>query len=406
MPHDEPNGAADVESDVSLPPPGVSGERSTLIAWAVVGGAGLVALVLGIIIWRVATRPKEDAGDEKPPTAVVVRPLEPETVVDRIRLPGIVSAWREVTVSAQVGGVVVSVEVDEGDEVAKGEVLCRVDDRDHKAALDKENAALDQARAARDLAELRFERVRRLKADKVIGQSEYDSSEAALRQAKAMVERAAASKVQAALTLERTVVVAPMRGTVSEVSAEAGALISPGGSVARIVDIRKVRVAVGIPERDVRAVEKLTVVDLTLSAVPGKVFAGKRTYLGVEPRKGSRTYRLELEVDNPEREIRPGMFATADIIRGTLKGAIVIPLFAVIPREKDRIVFVEEDGVARRRVVRIGLMMGSRIEKARVVITRGLSSGDRLIVVGHRQVEDGQKVRPGPAPEALKKVIQ
>jgi membrane fusion protein (multidrug efflux system) len=172
------------------------------------------------------------------------------------------------------------------------------------------------------------------------------------------------------------------------------------------VDLSRVKVAVGIPERDVVAVEKLKEVTLTLSAVPGEVFRGKRTYLGVEPQKGSRTFRLELAVDNAERKIRPGMFATAEVVRAVHRDAIVIPLFSVIPREKDKIVFVEEDGVARRRVVETGLMMGSSIEKAKVVITRGLDPGDQLIVIGHRQVEDGQKVRPGPAPEALQKVMQ
>ncbi len=380
---------------------------SSFIVWAVVGGAALLALVLLIVILRrVMSPPEQEAGEDRSATPVVVTRLEPRTVVDRIRLPGVVSAWEEVTVAAQVGGVVVSLEVDEGDEVAKGDVLCRLDDRDYRAALDKESASSDRARAARDLAELQLGRVRQLKADGVAGQAEYDSADAAFRQAAATVLQAKAAIRQAKLALERTVVVAPMAGTISEVPAKVGALIPPGGHVARIVDIRKVRVAVGIPERDVVAVEKLKEVTLTLSAVPGKVFKGERTYLGVEPQKGSRTFRLELAVDNAGRRIRPGMFATAEVVRGIHTDAIVIPLFSVIPREKDKVVFVEEDGVARRRVVETGLMMGSSIEKAKVMITGGLVAGERLIVVGHRQVEDGQRVKPGPAPEALQKVMK
>jgi membrane fusion protein (multidrug efflux system) len=253
------------------------------------------------------------------------------------------------------------------------------------------------ARAARDLAQLHLDRVRQLKADGVAGKAEYDSADAAFRQAAATLSQAGVAVEQAKLALKRAVVVAPIAGTISEVPAKVGALIPPGGRVARIIDIRKVRVAVGIPERDVGAVEKLEEVKLALSAVPGEVFTGTRTYLGVEPQKGSRTFRLELKVDNAGRRIRPGMFATAEVVRGTHPDAIVIPLFAV---------FVEEEGVARRRVVETGLMMGSSIEKAKVMITGGLIAGERLIVVGHRQVEDGQRVKPGPAPEALQKVIQ
>jgi membrane fusion protein (multidrug efflux system) len=401
------NAAGEAVPDGASVPQSPSDTRSSLIAWAVVVGAAFLALVLGIaIVRRLLSSPEQEAGGDRAATPVVVTRLEPGTVVDKIRLPGVVSAWEEVTVAAQVGGAVVSLEVHEGDEVAKGDVLCRLDDRDYKAALDKESASFDRARAARDLADLQLGRVRRLKADGVTGQAEYDSADAAFRQAAATVSQAKAAVAQAALALERTVVVAPMAGTISGVPAKVGALIPPGGPVARIVDIRKVKVAVGIPERDVAAAEKLKEVTLTLNAVPGKVFRGRRTYLGVEPQKGSRTFRLELAVDNAGRRIRPGMFATAEVVRGVYPDAIVIPLFSVIPREKDKVVFVEEDGVARRRVVETGLMMGSSIEKARVMVNGGLAAGERLIVVGHRRVEDGQRVKPGPAPEALQKVIQ
>ncbi|MBD3348277.1 MAG: efflux RND transporter periplasmic adaptor subunit, partial [Candidatus Eisenbacteria bacterium] len=231
-------------------------------------------------------------------------------------------------------------------------------------------------------------------------------AKANLAQAKAGRELARARLAQASLALERTVVTSPISGIVSTVTVEAGELVGPGKAIARVVDIGTVRVAVGIPERDVLAVRDRREFDLSFESVPGRSFRGTRTYLGVEPAERSLAYRLELEVDNSGNLIRPGMFATVTVVRETRRDAVVVPLFSVIPQQDSKIVFVEEDGLARERTVEIGLLMGRHLEDARVEITKGLVPGDRLILVGHRQVEDGDPVTVSEAPEALKKVMK
>jgi len=105
------------------------------------------------------------------------------------------------------------------------------------------------------------------------------------------------------------------------------------------------------------------------------------------PETAAALYRLELELDNPSEEILPGMFVSADVVKKTEHHVIGVPFYSVISRNDHQYVFVEENGKAVKREVQLGIM-----EKWLVQITHGLQTGNRLIVEGHRDVEDGQEV--------------
>jgi RND family efflux transporter MFP subunit len=393
-----------------MPGAGRTSAPSRFVVPIVVGALFVLVAVLGGLIWvryaRILAEREAAAKTERPPVTVVVLPLDASTFVDEVSLPGVVEPWDDVWVSAQVAGVVVAVGVEEGQTVTEGTPLCRIDDREYVAALGGANAARDAATSSLGLARLQFERMAKLRSDGTVGQAEYDAAEAAVRQAEASVRQTAAAVDRAKLALERTVVRAPISGVVSKRPATLGALLSPGARVARLVNTRKVKVNVGIPERDVLAVGGLDAVDVTFAAVPGRTFEGRRIYLGVEPEDSSRTYRLQLGVGNRDGALRPGMFAKARIARGKPRQTVMVPLFAVIPRERDKVVFVEEGGFARRRVVETGALLGSRLAEASVEITDGLSAGDRLIIVGHRQVEDGDRVVVGDMPRGLRELMR
>ncbi|EKD39619.1 MAG: RND family efflux transporter MFP subunit [uncultured bacterium] len=102
----------------------------------------------------------------------------------------------------------------------------------------------------------------------------------------------------------------------------------------------------------------------------------------------ARLFRLELAIDNSSGEILPGMFVRADVVKKTVPEAIVIPFYSVISRNNDQYVYIEEDGVVAKKQVKLGVM-----EKWLVEVTDGLAAGDRLLVEGHRDVEDKQKVK-------------
>ena len=102
----------------------------------------------------------------------------------------------------------------------------------------------------------------------------------------------------------------------------------------------------------------------------------------------ARLYRLELEIDNPDHLILPGMFARADIVKQSRDRALAIPFYSIIARNNEQYVFVEKDGVVEKRNVTTGIM-----EQWLVEITSGLEAGDKVVVEGHRDVENGRKVK-------------
>jgi len=101
----------------------------------------------------------------------------------------------------------------------------------------------------------------------------------------------------------------------------------------------------------------------------------------------TRTFLTEIEIDNPDGALRPGMIARADMVRNTFRDAIQVPIFAAVLVDDQRYVFVEEEGVARLRPVEAGVIQGNMAQ-----VTKGLSPGEHLIISGQYDVRDGEPV--------------
>jgi membrane fusion protein (multidrug efflux system) len=158
--------------------------------------------------------------------------------------------------------------------------------------------------------------------------------------------------------------------------------------IAEILKINRLKAVIGIPESDVNAVRKLDTVTIIIQALGNKKFTAKKHFLSSAPETIARLYNLELELDNSKGMILPGMFVRAAIIKENIDDAIVIPFYTVISRNNEQFVYIEQDGVAIKRNVQLGIM-----EKWMVEVKDGLKAGDNLLVEGHRDVENNQKIK-------------
>ncbi|MBB5349137.1 efflux RND transporter periplasmic adaptor subunit [Desulfoprunum benzoelyticum] len=355
----------------------------------------LLAIIVLIVVLAVVIKNKsaliasdKAAGlkQERPPVNVVTLLLQPTVIRDRINLPGSIEAWTALSLFSKLNGTVVEVVAREGQVVKKGDVLARIDDDDYRIAVQR-------ARAAYDLARAEFERDRAIFAKGVIPAAEYDAN-------RTRMETARADLANAELQLSRCTVTAPMHGIVRRLDAKVGLQLAVGDLLAEILEIDRLKAVVGIPESEVAAVRGLTAVDISLQALQDRTVAGTVHFLSASPETLARLFRLELAVDNPDGDILPGMFFRADVVKKTVPDAIVIPFYSVISRNDEQYVYVEEDGVVARRPVEIGIM-----EQWMVQVTSGLRPGDRLVVEGHRDVEDGQKVKIVRAATAMKDLM-
>lgn len=355
----------------------------------------LLAIIALILVLAVVVRNKsaliaadKAAGlkQERPPVNVVTLLLQPTVIRDRINLPGSIEAWTTLSLLSKLNGTVVEVVAREGQVVKKGDVLARIDDDDYRIAVQR-------AQAAYDLARSEFERDRAIYAKGIIPTAEYDANRTRMETAKADLDNAE-------LQLSRCIITAPMNGVVRKIDAKVGLQLAVGDPLAEILEIDRLKAVVGIPESEVAAVRGLTAIDISLQALRDRTVAGTVHFLSSSPETVARLFRLELAVDNPNGEILPGMFFRADVVKKTVPDAIAVPFYSVISRNDEQYVYVERDGVVAKRPVAIGIM-----EQWMVEVTSGLRPGDRLVVEGHRDVEDGQKVKIVKAATAVKDLM-
>jgi membrane fusion protein (multidrug efflux system) len=187
--------------------------------------------------------------------------------------------------------------------------------------------------------------------------------------------------------LERTRIRAPISGRLNEIEAKTGDWLGVDSSVAQILQFEEVKVTVGVPESDVAAILDLNEADVIIEALGNLRVKGKKLFLSRQPGTMARLYDLELLVENTDGRILPGMFGRVELVKEVFEEALVIPLYAVISQDDENFVFVEKDKKAEKRHVELGILSGWQVQ-----VTAGIEPGDQVIIVGHRQVEEGQDV--------------
>ncbi|MBU1627013.1 efflux RND transporter periplasmic adaptor subunit [bacterium] len=348
------------------------------LPWIVVVSFIALAILLSGMVSKksdeVEKQRKKSANIERPSINVVIQRLAPEKITDKINLPAIINAWEDLMITAEVEGLVVQMVAHEGDKVKAGDVICRIDEDDYKNNLNNISASYK-------LARLSNERLKKLREAKDITQAELDESDARLAEQEAGI-------ADAKLKLERCKIKVPFAGVINNLPAKIGLLLKRGEPVAQIVDISKVKVDVGIPESDINSIQAVTECTLTIEALDNLSVKGKKIFLSVQPGSVARLYTLRLRIDNPDGSILPGMFCRVDVVKKVYENAIVAPLYSIISRDNNQIVFIEKDGKANIRKVELGVIEGWKVQ-----VLSGLDPDDNLIIVGHRSLDDGQPVK-------------
>lgn len=206
-------------------------------------------------------------------------------------------------------------------------------------------------------------------------------------EAEARLNALKAQRSEARLALNRTRITAPISGRINEIKAKVGDLLDVNRPVAEILQYEKVKVIVGVPESDVDAVFALDESEIIIEALDKLRVKGKKVFLSRQPRTMARLYDLELIVPNPDGRILPGMFARVELVKKVFDQALAVPLYAVITHGDERFVYVEKDGQVEKRPVQLGVLAGWQVH-----VRAGLKPGERVVVVGHRFLDDGQAV--------------
>lgn len=308
-------------------------------------------------------------------------------VVRTVRGTGTVQPKHDIVVSAQTAGTVVAVEIDLGDAINNGQVLVRIDDELKRLALQQAEAQRLQAEAAYEKARKDFERNKKLFETRDISEYVFENARLQMKSAEAAYLTAKANEAMARRHLADTRVVSPIAGVVAARMVDVGSTVAPGTPVARIVDLSQVKVTFGVPEEDRVQLQRDQPAILTVDAYPGARFEGKVSGVGPQADPATRTFPVEVRIDNPGGRLKGGMTGRVEVVTRKAQDARLLPKSALLERRGETLVFVVRDGVAEKHTPKLGLESGEYI-----TVRDGLNVGDEVIVLGQEQLTDGSPV--------------
>ncbi|MCL4837148.1 MAG: efflux RND transporter periplasmic adaptor subunit [Thermoanaerobaculia bacterium] len=338
---------------------------------------------------------------------------------------GEIVASRYADIGSSVMGRLVALAVAEGEAVARGQVLARIDpvqaasEADAAAALLRAlEAELAAARARETDARLAAERARALIAQGIQSQAEVDAAGATADAAAAAVEAAdrrvaqgRAQRARARDALAKTEITAPMDGVVTRLSVREGEMVvigvqnQPGTILMTLSDLSALDAEVKVAEADVLRLALGQSASVSLEAVPGREFGGRVVEVGASalPLAGgaaaAREFRVVVRLDAPEPTLRPGLTCDVRILAEEVRDVVTVPLQAVVLRRAEgggerQGVFLAEGGRARFAPVETGVIGGLDVE------VRGLPAGAEVVAgpfQALRDLADGAAIRPRAA---------
>ncbi len=297
----------------------------------------------------------------------------PTRFEENIVLPIVIFPDKVVNMGMTNGGRVTRIHVDKGDSVKEGQLLLETDDKILKAAL-------EMAKSTFEWREKEFVRYEKLFKDESISEADFDAAGHALIQAESSYKIAQKNFEDA--TLE-----ASFGGIVTMRNVEVGDILAPGTPAFRIIDMKRVKVQTGIPEKYIGDFEKGNKVKITIDSIPEREFDGTINFIAPEASPEVRTFLAEIFVDNSDGSIQAGVMGNAQIIRNIYENALMIPINALIETQKGHIVFVLKDGdIVEERYVDV--LGGNEL----MIQIAGIFAGEKIITKGNYDLIDGEKV--------------
>ena len=337
----------------------------------------LFATVISITLLSCGKKTETQNSNNKKLPLIQYKEIIPESFSEKFNVIGTVKPYASAKLSSEEGGIITSLSKDKGDRVYKGEVVVRL-------KKDVDNAVYEQSIAQYNLAKDNFDRAERLYKENVTTERDYMNAKLSLDIALKSIDL---YKVR----LSKGYIVSPISGVVDAKFMNKGEMTGPGAPIISIVDISRVKVSVGIPEKFMTSVKYGQSVEISFDVYPGEKFTGYISYISPTINTMNRTFEIEIVLYNQDRRLKPEMSANITITKESLDEAIVLEQDMIVDNGDEQFVFIlENNEIARKKTIKLGGRNGNK-----VLITEGLNAGDKLISVGFQVLTDGDKVQLG-----------
>jgi RND family efflux transporter MFP subunit len=359
-----------------------------------------LAIAGAVVIGGVATRRsqagqlKESAAQQQVPTVNLV--AMKDIAGAPMALPARIEAWSRAPIYARVSGYLQAWRVDIGAPVKAGQVLATIETPDLDQDLRQAQAQLAVARSNLALAESTAKRWQSLVAQQAVSKQEADEKQGDFVSKQSTVQALQASVERQQALKRYTRLVAPFDGVVTARNTDVGALVNVGSGGAAgselfvVSDLRRLRVYVQVPQRQVAQIREGSTAQVSVPERPGASYPARVQSLAQAINAGSGTMLVQLAVENPKGELLPGAFATVAFDQAAMADdAVVIPPGALIMGRKGAQVAVLDAGNrVRLRKVTIARDLGNVIQ-----LGDGVTRADRIIDSPPDGLADGDVVR-------------
>jgi len=353
-----------------------------------------------------------DAGAvaEAPPVRVIVQTVRQGSLASSVWVTGEIRAVRSVEIAPKISGRLERLRlpdgraVEEGVEVEEGQTVAVIEHAQLEAAVRAAQAALEVAKAARETAKVNLADALREKGrwaelrkqgsgtQQQLDQAAtaHERAHAQFKQAEAQIAQSEAALAQARVNLDEATIEAPFSGLVTRKHVDEGAFVGPSTPLFKLADISRAEINGGVAGRHYPAlrVGKTNAV-VEVDAFPNESFEGTVSRVRPELDRVTRTAAVTICVPNPERRLKPGMYARIRLVLEERKDVTIVPDEALAGSGDKTRVYVVNSGKAEAREVRIGLEEGTKNE-----VLDGLQPGDRIVIRGQQLLGDGMAVEP------------
>jgi HlyD family secretion protein len=367
----------------------------------------LPAVVVLLALYGLRAQQALSAPEIETVTASVSRDVEPSAGTPILTASGYVVARRKAVVSSKIQGRLEELRVEEGSEVAKGEVLARLESYDYEAAVARAKAAVQRAEA--DLAEQRrqLRLAVQLATEQVLAEDQREAAESRVRIAEAELAQQKAELQFAEAQLRNTVIRAPFAGVVVKKMAEVGESVAPippgvnisvsSGAVVALADLATLEVEADVAEANVAKVANGQPAEVTVEAIPDRRYQAVLRQVIPTADRTKATVMVKVTILDKDQDLKPEMSAKVTFLEpekdrkeqpAEAAPVVLLPREAVVSRGGRSVVFLVRDGKVEERTVVLGTT-----RRGQVIVEDGLSGGEMLVARPPDDLTDGDAVR-------------
>lgn len=339
--------------------------------------------ILGYKMFQMRMIKKAMASQKMPPVTITATKAELKSWQPQLRVVGSLRAVRGVDVTCEIAGLVRSINFQPGQNVSVGQLLVQLN-------ADSDIALLHSLEAAAALAKTVYERDQKQYAVQAISQAVLDADEADLKSKRAQLEQ------QRAL-VEKKTIRAPFAGRLGISVVNLGQYLNPGDKIVTLQSLDVLYNDFSVPQRELARIKKGQVVIALSDTYPGRSFQGNVTTINPKVDPDTRNIQIESVINNPRRELLPGMFVTVEVRTGGMQKYLTLPQTAVSFNPYGEMAYIVETGekdaagreifTVKQTLVTVGPTRGDQ-----VAILSGVKEGDIVVTSGHFKLKPGSAV--------------